>query len=96
MVFWHDKLDPYSRLALEDAAADEERTFDVAVRLSDDDPGALDALANAGLETYSAVGAIVAGRIRGQRALERITRLTCVAEVQLSRPMYDEKPDGEK
>ena len=85
MTSWRNKLDPRALIALDDEAGE----FDVAVRLTD--PEAVDDVARAGLQVHSAVGAIVAGRVRGADALRRVADLPCVAEVQLSRPMYDER-----
>lgn len=81
---WVHKLDPYSRRALDE----EDRALDVALRVEGD---ALDALKAAGLDVHSSAGPIVTGRVANREALARVAALPCVAEIQLSRPLREEK-----
>jgi hypothetical protein len=89
MTSWQQKLDPHGRRAVDEAPADDDRDLDVALRLNE--PGAIEEVIHAGLELHATIGSIVTGRVRGAEGLRRIASLSCVDEVQLSRPMYDDR-----
>jgi hypothetical protein len=87
---WGQKLDPHSRMQLEDGLP--AGGFEVTVRFAGRDAAARQVEA-AGLKLHARVGDIVVGRVADSGALKQIAELDCVQEVQLSRPLYAEGPD---
>lgn len=88
---WGAKLDPYSRMQMEDGLPAED--VEVTVRVTDERTAAKQ-LEQAGLEVHAQVGDIIVGRVNST-GLQQIAELDCVQEVQLSRPLYGEA-DSEK
>lgn len=83
---WGAKLDPYSRMQIEDGLPAE--GVDVSVRVTDERAAAKQ-LEQAGLEVHAQVGDIIVGHVNSTD-LQQIAELDCVEEVQLSRPLYKE------
>jgi len=90
---WGAKLDPYSRMQMEDGLPDE--GVEVTVRVTDKRAAAKQ-LEQAGLKVHGQVGDIIVGHVNSSD-LQQIAELDCVQEVQLSRPLYGESSgDSEK
>jgi hypothetical protein len=90
---WGAKLDPYSRMQMEDGLPAE--GVDVTVRVTDERAAAKQ-LERAGLKVHAQVGDIIVGHANSAD-LRQIAELDCVQEVQLSRPLYGEgSGDSEK
>jgi|SRR6185369_15738065 len=83
---WGAKLDPYSRMQMEDGLPAE--GVEVTLRVTDQ-AGAAKQLEQAGLKVHGQVGEIIVGHINSTD-LQQIAELDCVEEVQLSRPLYAE------
>ena len=88
---WEAKLDPYSRMQMDDGLLAED--VEVTVRVTDEHAAAKQ-LEQAGLKVHAQVGDIIVGRVNST-GLRQIAELDCVQEVQLSRPLYGEA-DSEK
>ena len=88
---WGQKLDPYSRMQLEEGLP--VGGFEVTVRLAGKDAVARQ-LEAAGLKLHAQVDDIVVGHVADSDALKRIAELDYVQEVQLSRPLYAEGSDS--
>lgn len=84
---WGKKLDPHSRMRLEEGLPAE--GVEVTVRLAQTEATA-GRVEQAGLELHAQVGDILVGHVSGEAELRRIAELDCVREVQLSRPLYAE------
>ena len=88
---WGQKLDPHSRMQLEDGLP--HRGLEVTVRLAGES-AAVRQVEDAGLKVHAQVGDIVVGHVADSGALKQIAELDCVQEVQLSRPLYPEGSDS--
>ena len=88
---WGQKLDPYSRLQLDDGLPP--AGVDVTVRLDHNDAAAAQQVERAGLKLHAQVGDIVVGHVANSTDLGHIVELSCVQEVQLSRPLYEDLSD---
>jgi hypothetical protein len=83
------KLDPYARHQLDAGLPPE--GFDVAVRVTKDRANtASSELSQAGLQIYSSIGDVFAGRISDKATLNRVLSLPFVREVQVSRPLHNQ------
>lgn len=91
MESWGKKLDPYSRMQIEDGLP--ESGVEVTVRLTRPDAAAHQ-VEQAGLKLHAQVGDILVGRVDNPADLKQIAELDCVQEVQLSRPLYEEGSDS--
>lgn len=89
---WGQKLDPYSRLQLDDGLPAE--GVDVTVRLDRSDAAAAREVERAGLQVHAQVGDIVVGHVANAADLGQIAELGCVQEVQLARPLYEDRGDS--
>lgn len=89
MTDWQRKLDAYSRRALRSGEAPE-GGLDVTVRLTGHEDESARELAESGLEIHTTLGDLVVGHVADRATLIRIAELPCVAEVQASRPLYNE------
>lgn len=87
---WKGKLDPQSRLILDEGLPP--AGADVTVRLSGPDPAAATQVERAGLQVHAQVGEIIVGRVTGPGQLKDIAELPCVHEVQMSRPLFEDRP----
>lgn len=87
---WGRKLDPHSRMRLEDGLP--AAGIEVTVRLTQPEAPA-GQVEQAGLELHAQVGDILVGHVSSEADLKKIAELDCVQEVQLSRPLYTEEPD---
>ena len=87
---WGAKLDPYSRMQMEDGLPT--GGVDVTVRIIDKG-AAGKRVERAGLKLHAQVGDIIIGHVANTTDLRQIAELDCVQEVQLSRPLYEERPD---
>lgn len=83
---WGAKLDPYSRMQMEEGLPAE--GIEVTVRVTDERAAAKQ-LEQAGLKLHAQVGDIIVGHVKSN-GLQQIAELDCVQEVQLSRPLYKE------
>ena len=83
---WGAKLDPYSRMQMEDGLPGE--GVEVTVRVTDESAAAKQ-LERAGLKVHAQVGDIIVGHVNSTD-VQQIAELDCVQEVQLSRPLYAE------
>ena len=90
-TFWGQKLDPYSRLQLDEGLP--AAGIDVTVRLDSSNAAAAREVEGAGLEVHAQVGDIVVGHVANATDLGQIAELDCVREVQLSRPLYADGND---
>ena len=86
---WGAKFDPYSRMQIDDGLPAE--GVEVTVRVTDEGAAAKQ-LERAGLKLHAQVGDIIVGHANSAD-LPQIAELDCVQEVQLSRPLYEERPD---
>lgn len=86
---WQGKLDPQSRLFLEEGLP--AAGADVTIRLSGLDPAAATQVERAGLQVHAQVGEIIVGRVAGSGQLKEIAELPCVHEVQMSRPLFEDR-----
>ena len=84
---WGAKLDPYSRMQIDDGLPAE--GVEVTVRVTDKDTAAKQ-LEQAGLNVHAQVGDIIVGHV-DSTDLQQIAELDCVEEIQLSRPLYNER-----
>jgi len=93
---WGQKLDPYSRLQLDDGLP--AAGVDVTVRLDISDAEAARELEQAGLKVHAQVGDIIVGHVANSTDLGHIAELACVQEVQLARPFYEDRnaPSGQE
>lgn len=89
---WGQKLDPYSRLQLDDGLP--AAGVDVTVRLAGNDAAAARQVERAGLKLHAQVGDIVVGHVADSTDLGHIAELACVQEVQLARPLYDDRSNS--
>lgn len=90
MKSWDEKLDPYSRVLLEDGLP--AGGVEVTVRLTRPDEAAQQ-VERAGLRLHARVGDILVGHVANAADLKQIAAQDCVEEVQVSRPLYGEGPD---
>jgi hypothetical protein len=88
---WGQKLDPYSRLQLENGLP--AVGVDVTVRLTGKDTAAARQVERAGLKLHAQVGDILVGHVTNSTDLRHIAKLACVQEVQLARPLYEDGLD---
>ncbi|HEX8285940.1 MAG TPA: hypothetical protein VF588_21460 [Pyrinomonadaceae bacterium] len=88
---WGQKLDPHSRMQLEDGLP--AGGVGVTIRLASKGASARP-VEEAGLKLHAQVDDIVVGHVADSDALKQIAELECVQEVQLSRPLYAERPDS--
>jgi hypothetical protein len=93
---WHQKLDPYGRLQLEDGLPP--AGVQVTVRLSGKDETAAQQLEQSGLKLHAEIDDVVVGHVANAADLQHIAELPCVQEVQLGRPLYADRrgtpPEG--
>lgn len=87
---WQQKLDAYSRMQLEEGLPAE--GIDVTVRLDCKEADAPRQVVAAGLQLHAQVGEVVVGHVASSTDLEHLAELPCVQEVQLSRPLYEDRP----
>jgi hypothetical protein len=66
---------------------------EVSVRVTGKDAAARQ-VEQAGLQLYAQVDDIIVGNVPNAAALKRIAELDCVEEVQISRPLYPDRPDS--
>lgn len=83
---WGAKLDPYSRMQMDEGLPAE--GVEVTVRVTDERAAAKQ-LEQAGLKVHAQIGEIIVGHANSTD-LQQIAELDCVQEVQLSRPLYKE------
>ena len=88
---WHQKLDPHGRLQLEEGLAPS--GIDVTVRLTSRDKKAARQVERSGLELHSQVDDIIVGHVANAADLQHIAELPCVQEVQIARPLYEDRRD---
>lgn len=86
---WGAKFDPYSRMQMEDGLP--AGGVEVTVRVTDKGAAAKQ-VERAGLKLHAQVGDIIVGHVADPTDLRQIAELDCVQEVQLSRPLYEERP----
>lgn len=91
MESWGKKFDPYSRMKMEDGLP--ASGIDVTVRLAGRDED-ISLVERAGLELHAQVGDILVGHVASTADLKQIAELDCVQEVQVSRALYDERPES--
>ena len=89
---WGQKLDPHSRMQLDDGLP--AAGVDVTVRLVGGDAAATRQVERAGLKLHAQVGDIVVGHVANSTDLSHIAELACVQEVQLARSLYEDRSDS--
>lgn len=86
---WRAKLDPQARARLDDA--EDIGPVDLLVALEEPLSSAVRrTLEGAGLTLLSEAGTVVAGRVAGRAALERVAAVDVVMRIDLSRPLHGE------
>jgi hypothetical protein len=86
---WRTKLHPQARARIDET--EDLGPVDLLVALEEPlSPAVRRTLEGAGLTLLSEAGTVVAGRVTGRAALERVAAVDAVLRIDLSRPLHGE------
>jgi hypothetical protein len=91
---WRQKLSPHGSLQLEEGLP--AAGVEVTVRLTGKGRGVARQLASSGLQLHAQIDDVVVGHVANATDLQHIAELACVREVELARPLYEDRPPNEE